>query len=179
MKPDYQVGYSVRLLRRLGWVFTLLVGSALVLALGWKLAEVSEARAVAATRAHLASALAHLAAEHMAQDRGLDADWAARNPFVLLRWQQNDYCGEWRRGDKWRSGCWYWLPEVRWVLYRSRFGDGWAGQRYEMQVYRVQPLPGDLLTGSQSAHHTVALELQAVTQAEIAALGWLANEGTE
>lgn len=179
MKPDYQVGYSVRLLRRMGWGFCVLIGAALLLALGWKMAEVSEARAVAATREHLASGLTHLAAEHVAQGRALDAGWVGTNPFVLLRWQQNDYCGELRRGDKWWSGCWYWLPEVRWILYRSRFGDGWAGQRHEMQVYRVQSLPGNLLTGSQSAHHTVALELQAVAQAEIAALGWIANEGTE
>lgn len=176
MRQDYQLDRNVRLLRRVGRIICWLIAAGLVLGLGWKIAEVSEARAVSATREHLASSLSHLAAEHVARTQVLDTRWVESNPFALLRWQQSDYCGELRSGESWRSGCWYWLPELRWILYQPRFGDGWTARRSEMQVYRVQALPDELLTGSQSTHNTVALELQAVSQAEISAQGWLANE---
>ena len=66
MSPDYQADYWVRRVRLIGWGLILVMALAVVLALGWKIAEVSERRAMDATRAHLAASLSGLAAEQMA-----------------------------------------------------------------------------------------------------------------
>ena len=172
MSPDYGVDDQVRLARRLGWVITVLILLGLVLAMAWKIAQVSEARAMQATREHLAASLNSLAAEHIAKDQVLDPAWSRKNPFVLLRWQQSDYCGELAAGDKPRSGCWYWLPAEAWVLYQARFSDGWSSGQGEMQAYRLVLLKGGMPTGSHLLQDVIALELEAVPAAELAAQDW-------
>lgn len=107
MTPDYQAGYWVRRARLAGWTLALAMLLGLVWVLGWKMAEVSEGRAMEATRVHLATSLNALVAEQMAKDQALDAAWRNRNPFVLLRWQQDNYCGELAAGDEPQAGCWY------------------------------------------------------------------------
>lgn len=118
MSPDYQADYWVRRARLFGWGLILVMALAVVLALGWKIAEVSELRAMDSTRAHLAASLSGLAAEQMAKDRVLDEAWKRKNPFVLLRWRQDNYCGELTAPGEPRAGCWHWLPQQAWVLYR-------------------------------------------------------------
>ncbi|MEO4048498.1 hypothetical protein AAFN46_15590 [Pseudomonas sp. CAU 1711] len=171
MSPDYQVDYWVRRARQLGWGLGLAMLLALVLALGWKIARVSEARAMDATRQHLAASLSSLAAERVAKDRALDEAWRSKNPFVLLRWRQDNYCGELAAGDEPRAGCWYWLPHQAWVLYRPRFADGWTKRGSGVHAWRLQAIPAAPSTASQSTHGRFALELSAVSAAELTALG--------
>lgn len=175
MSRDYEVDGQVRLARRLGRAISGLILLGLVLAMAWKIAQVSEARAMQATREHLTASLNSLAAEHIAQDRVLDPAWSKTNPFVLLRWQQDNYCGELGAGDEPRSGCWYWLPARAWVLYRPSFGDGWAVGHGELQAYRLVALDGAMPEGVQVLQEVFALELEVVPAAELAAQDWLGN----
>ena len=175
MSPDYGVDDQVRLARRLGWVITVLILLGLALAMAWKIMQVSEARAMQATREHLAASLNSLAAEHIAKDQVLDPTWSRKNPFVLLRWQQDNYCGELTAGDKPRNGCWYWLPAEAWVLYQARFSDGWTLGQGEQHAYRLLVLPDRVLTGSHLLQPLSALELEAVPATELSAQGWLSN----
>ena len=108
MRADYQIDRHVRLLRCAGWLICALLGLAVVLAMAWKIAQVSEQRALQATREHLAASLNSLAAEHLARHRELGAQWRKTNPFVLLRWEQDNYCGELPAGQAPQSACWYW-----------------------------------------------------------------------
>ena len=93
------------------------------------------------------------------------------NPFLLLRWQQDNYCGELARCDTPASGCWYWWAEPGWVLYRWRFSDGWAEDSTELQAYRVQAVPQATAAGAHWQGRGLALEFQAVPQAQLAAQG--------
>jgi len=172
VSPDYQADYWVRRVRLIGWGLILVMALAVVLALGWKIAEVSERRAMDATRAHLAASLSGLAAEQMAKDRVLDEAWKRKNPFVLLRWQQDNYCGELTAPGEPRAGCWYWLPPQAWVLYRTRFADGWKGRGHELHAWRLSTVPEGLSTASQSRGAPFALELEEVPAAELSAQGF-------
>lgn len=167
MNRDYGMDDGVRLLRRLGWILTGLMLLGVVLALAWKIAQVSERRAMESTREHLAASLSSLTAEQMAKDRVLEPAWRRTNPFVLLRWQPDDYCGELAAGDEPQAGCWHWLPARAWVLYRLRFDDGG-----EVRAYRLLAVPGPMAKGSQLAGSGFALELEAVPRAELSAAGW-------
>ncbi|MEK1906061.1 MAG: hypothetical protein AAAB13_09795 [Pseudomonas sp.] len=146
-----------------------------VLALGWKMAAVSERRAMEATREHLAASLSSLAAEQLAQDQVLDTTWRKKNPFVLLRWQQDSYCGELAAGDEPQSGCWYWLPARNWVVYRARFAAGWTREEEQMRAWRLLTVPDGMSIASQSAGTAFALELAAVPLAELSASGLLSH----
>lgn len=171
MSGEYQLQGRVRLARRLGWMLTGLMLLAVLLALTWQIVQVSERRAQQATREHLASSLASLTAEQLAQDRLLTRGMLVGNPFLLLRWQQDNYCGELVSGETPTRGCWYWLAEPGWVLYRWRFSDGWAKDSTELQAYRVQAVSQATATGAHWQGRGLALELQAVPQAQIAAQG--------
>lgn len=175
MRADYETDYTVRRVRIVGWSVSGVIGLGLVLALGWKIAEVSEQRAMNATREHLAASLSSFSAERVAKDQALDEEWTKRNPFVLLRWQQDNYCGELADSDESRRGCWYWLPQQGWVLYRPRFADEWAKGVGELQVYRVREIPREMSISSQSVGAAFALELEAVPPAELTAAGWISH----
>lgn len=172
MRADYQIDRHVRLLRCAGWLICALLGLAVVLAMAWKIAQVSEQRALQATREHLAASLNSLAAEHLARHRELGAQWRKTNPFVLLRWEQDNYCGELPAGQAPQSACWYWLPSRAWVLYRARFADGWARGQGEVRAWRVLVVPAELSTASQSGHGAFALELDPVPAAQVSAAGY-------
>ena len=172
MSPDYAADYWVRRSRLVGWVLALAMLLSVVLALGWKIAEVSEERAMQATREHLAASLSSLAAEQMAKDRVLDEAWKNKNPFVLLRWQQDNYCGELAAGDAPQNGCWYWLQNQAWVLYRARFADGWTGGGSGVHAWRLLAVPEGMPTASQLGRGAFALELEAVPAVELAAQGF-------
>lgn len=172
MTPDYQAGMWVRRSRLLGWTLAVVMLLVLVLILGRKIAEVSEARAMQTTRAHLAASLTALAAEQMAKNQVPDAAWQKMNPFVLLSWQQDNYCGELAAGDEPQAGCWYWLPQQAWVLYRQRFADGWAQRRNEVHAWRVLAIPDGASTAPQWTSQSFALELAAVPAAELLVLGF-------
>ncbi|QKE65512.1 hypothetical protein HNE05_19830 [Aquipseudomonas campi] len=172
MRPDYDADYTVRNMRRIGWGGALLILLGIVLALGWKIAQVSERRAMEATREHLAASLNSLTAEQMGKDQVLEPAWRKRNPFVLLRWQQDNYCGELAAGDAPQSGCWYWLPGKVWVIYRARFADGWTRGQGEVRAWRLLVVPDGMPTASQSSGAAFALELEAVPAAELSAAGY-------
>ncbi|MES2817721.1 MAG: hypothetical protein V4812_01890 [Pseudomonadota bacterium] len=175
MSPDYGVDGQVRLARRLGRLLLGLIVLGLLLALGWKIAQVSERRAMEATREHLAASLNSLVAEQVARNQVMDAAWSKRNPFVLLRWQQDNYCGELAAGETPQRGCWYWLPAEAWVLYRTRFGDGWASGQGELHAYRLVVLEDMVPTGSQLLHSILALELEEIPVATLPAAGWISH----
>lgn len=173
MRSEYQLAGRVRLVRRLGWAITGLMLVAVVLVLAWKIAQVSERRAQQATREYLASSLASLTAEQLAQGRWMTRGMLTGNPFQLLRWQQDNYCGELMRGNTPDAGCWYWLAEPGWVLYRWRFSDGWIKDSTELQAYRLQVVSPPATAGAHLQGRGLALELQAVSPAQIAAQGLL------
>ena len=172
MSPDYEADYWVRRSRLFGWGLALVMLASVVLVLGWKIAEVSEERAMQATREHLTASLSSLAAEQMAKGRALDEVWKKRNPFVLLRWQQDNYCGDLAADGEPQSGCWYWLPSRAWVLYRPRFADGWTREGSEVRAWRLLAVPDGMPTASQSGRGAFALELEAVPAVELAAQGF-------
>ena len=172
MTPDYQAGYWVRRSRLVGRVLILVMTLGGLLALGWKMAEVSENRAMQATREHLAASLTALVAEQMAKDQALKEVWRDRNPFVLLRWHQDNYCGELAAGDEPRAGCWYWLPQQAWVLYRQRFADGWAGRGGGVHAWRLSTVPDGMSAASQLSGRAFALELAAVSPVELSVQGY-------
>lgn len=172
MSPDYESGFWVRRSRLIGWGLILVMSGGMVLTLGWKIAQVSERRAMEATRANLASSLNSLAAEHLAKDKTLGTAWRTKNPFVLLRWQQDSYCGELAAGDAAQSGCWYWLPREAWVMYQASFADGWTRGQGEVRAWRLLVVPDGVPTASQSSGAAFALELEAVPAAELSAAGY-------
>lgn len=165
MNPDYQVDRLVRKWRFFGRILTLVMLMLVAWALLLKIAEASERRAMQATREHLAASLTALAAERTAQGRRGEPGWMRRNPFVLLRWQQDNYCGELRGADQPRPGCWYWLPRQAWVLYRFEHGS-WSRTGDAMRAWRLVAIPQ---TGSAT---TQALELEEIHQAELTAAGF-------
>jgi hypothetical protein len=141
-------------------LLALMFGSVIFISL-WHIAADSERAATNTTLAHLARSLNALAAENMAQGRPLDAGWATRNPFVLLRGQQGNYCGELADDQPPRRGCWYFLPQQSRVLYRARF-DGWrSGGKGDVQVWQLVRLPVQAMDTAK-AERLTAVELRAV-----------------
>lgn len=169
MRGEYQLDGRVRLARRLGWTFTWLILSILVITLGWKIAQVSERRAMDATHEHLTTGLNNLVAEQTAKNQALNNAWRGTNPFVLLRWQQDNYCGELAASAEPQRGCWYWLPERAWVLYQQRFDDERAN---EVRAWRLVAVPGSWTTASHSKGASFALELEEVSAADVSAAGY-------
>lgn len=150
-------------LQRWGWILLSLILANVILVALWHIAVDSEANATKATAANLARSLNALAAENMTQGRPLDAGWARRNPFVLLRGQQGNYCGELAQGQTPSRGCWYFLPQQARVLYRARF-DGWrSGGKAGVQVWQLLGLPPHQARDAESATRRVtAVELRAM-----------------
>ncbi len=169
MISDYQIGYQIRQMRFWGLILTLIMLLIGAMALGLHIVATSELRSMDITRQRLASSLSSLAAEQMAKQQIPNAVWSKLNPFVLLRWQQDDYCGELAAGDEPQAGCWYWLPTLAWVLYRS----GWAGGCI-MHAWRVSAsaLPSGVPTVSQQMSRVFTLELAAVPTAELVIQGF-------
>lgn len=150
---------AVRSWRRRGWLLLALMLLPAIAALAWRILQVSEERAYQATLESLAASLNGLVAENVARG-GLSAAQALdENPFALLRWQPDDYCGELRQAQEARRGCWYYLPEPHWVLYRSRFFDRWQGSGDELHLFRLVAVPHEMRNASQFAGSVVGLEL--------------------
>lgn len=158
MRAEYDSAATVRRARQLGWGLGGLILLGVALALAWRIAQVSEARAREAMRENLAASLRALAAERVAQRRPLALDWLRRNPFQLLRWQPDGYCGELADAERPRRGCWHFLASRAWVLYRPRYAEGDG-----LQAYRLRAAP------RLSADSTLALELEEVPAAELSA----------
>jgi hypothetical protein len=173
VRRDYEIGRSVSRLRRLGWGITLLMLLSVLLTMGWKIAQVSEQRAMEATREYLAASLSNLAAQHLADGRAMEPAWRHANPFVLLRWQQDNYGGELVAGAAPKPGYWYWLPAQAWIVYRVRFVEGWKKSLGDIHAYRLLAPLAQLPTGTRLAGITFALELEAVPDAELSAANWL------
>lgn len=173
MRRDYGSGRSINQLRRLGWGITLLMLLPVLLTMGWKIAQISEQRAMEATREYLATSLSNLVAQRLASGRALEPAWRHANPFVLLRWQQDNYGGELTAGAAPQSGYWYWLPAKGWIVYRARFRDGWTQSQGEIHAYRLLAGPEQPPTGARLTGVTFALELEAVPAAELSAATWL------
>lgn len=140
----------------------LMLGSVTLVAF-WQIAVASEERAVRATVAHLARSLSALAAEQMAKGQPLDADWARRNPFALLRGQQGNYCGELAERQTPHRGCWYFLPQQARVLYRARFSGWRTGREEGLLAWQLVALPQQAMHTAQDARQVTAVELRAVT----------------
>lgn len=144
------------------WMLALMLGSVTLVAF-WQIGGASEARAVQATVTTLAHGLNALAAERMARGQPLEADWARRNPFALLRGQQGNYCGELAESQLPRRGCWYFLPQQARVLYRARFGGWRKGGEEGLLVWQLVALPQQAMETAQAARQLTAVELRAVT----------------
>jgi len=165
VRAEYDSAASVRRARLLGWGLGAVILLGVVLALAWRIAQISEARAREAMRENLAASLRALAAEQMAQRRPLALDWLRRNPFQLLRWQPDGYCGELLESEKPRRGCWHFLASRAWVLYRPRYAEGRTERGDGLRAYRLRAVPRG------SADSTLALELEEVPAAELSG-GW-------
>ena len=170
MRAEYTSARDVQQLRWVVWV----VGGVLLVVMLWlltaKILRVSEARAVSATRENIAASLSALAVEHMARGQMLEASWLRRNPFELLSWPSEDYCGELNEGEQPQRGCWYYLPAQSWLLHRSRFTDAGQGMDGQLQVFQLRAVPQLSSTGPQSPGRFISMELDRVPAAEVAAL---------
>ena len=140
----------------------LILGNVMVISL-WHIAVDSETKAMNMTVAHLARSLNALAAENMAQGRPLDAGWATRNPFALLRGQQGNYCGELAEGQTPSRGCWYFLPQQARVLYRARFRGWRSGGEEGVQAWQLVRLPLQTMETAKT-ERLIAVELRAVNR---------------
>lgn len=148
-------------LQRLGrWLLAVILANVMFISL-WHIAAGSETAAMNTTAAHLARSLNALAAENMAKGHLLDAGWATRNPFVLLRGQQGNYCGELTQGQTPSRGCWYFLPQQARVLYRARFRGWRSGGKEGVHVWQMGGLPLQTMETANTERLT-AVELRAV-----------------
>ena len=170
MRADYDSDRTVRHARLLAVCVCAVIGLGLVWAVGVKILQVSEARAVNATRENLLASLSSLAAERLAQGLPADASWLRRNPFQLLRWVNSDYCGELQQRQLPQAGCWHYLPAQGWLLHRSRFADEQGELAAELQVFQLLAAPKPLLGSTESKDALISLELNPVPAAEITAL---------
>ena len=170
MRAEYTSARDVQQLRWLVWA----VGGVLLVVVLWlltaKILRVSEARAVSATRENIAASLSALAVEHMARGQMLEASWLRRNPFELLSWPSEDYCGELSEGEQPRRGCWYYLPAQGWLLHRSRFTDAGQGIDGQLQVFQLRAVPNLPSAEPQSTGRFISMELDRVPAAQVAAL---------
>ncbi|WP_137820495.1 hypothetical protein [Pseudomonas sp. 2FG] len=167
MRAEYDSAATVRRARRLGWGLTGVILLGVALTLGWRILQVSEARALDAMRENLAASLNSLAAEGVAQRRPPAAVWLTLNPFVLLRWQPDSYCGELAEGQAPRPGCWHFLPRQAWVLYRARFAGARAEMVEQTLAWRLRLLPEPMRAGTGQAEPPLTVELQPVPAAEL------------
>lgn len=175
MTADYDSIHTVRLSRRWGWGLASLILVGVLVSWGWAVAEVSERRAMQATRENLQTSLTQLSAERVAKDGRLDQLLVRQNPFGLLRWTQDNYCGELDEELSLESGCWYWLASRFWVVYQSRFtGRGW-GRESRRYAWRLLAVPRQDSAAMQSGRAVFALELEPVTDAELATTKLLRN----
>ena len=170
MKSDYDSPRTVRHARWLAAVVCGVITLGLVWAMGVKIMQVSEARAIDATRENLLASLNALAAERVAQNLPADASWLRRNPFQLLRWVNSDYCGELQERQLPQAGCWYYLPARGWLLHRSRFADEQGQLAAELHIFQLQAVPKLLPGSTESKDALISLELNSVPAAEVAAL---------
>lgn len=170
MRRDYDSPRTVRRVRWLAVVVCALIALGLVWAMGVKILQVSEARAINATRENVLTSLNNLAAERLAQGLSTDASWLRRNPFQLLRWLSSDYCGELLEHQPPQAGCWHYLPAQGWLLHRSRFADEQGEIAAELQVFQLQAVPKALLGSTESKDALISLELNPVPAAEVTAL---------
>jgi hypothetical protein len=170
VKADYDSPRTVRHARWLAGGVCAVIGLGLVWAMGVKILQVSEARAVNATRENLLASLSNLAAERVAQGLPADASWLRRNPFELLRWVNSDYCGELLERQPPQAGCWHYLPARGWLLHRSRFTDPEQGIVAELQIFQLLAVPKALLGSTESKDALLSLELNPVPAAEVTAL---------
>jgi len=152
-------------LQRLAWWLLALILANVILVTLWHIAVDSETQAMNTTAAHLARSLNALAAENMAQGRPLDAGWSTGNPFVLLRGQQGNYCGELADGQTPRRGCWYFLPQQARVLYRARFRGWRSGGEEGVQAWQLVRLPLQTMETAK-AERLTAVELRAVNRTD-------------
>ncbi len=169
MKADQALAETVRRSRRGGRVMLAVLGL-VALVIVWRMAQVSEEQAFDTTRGRLEASLNALAAEHMARGQMLDMQWSRRNPFELLRWRQDDYCGALEEDETPGSGCWYWLPAQGWLIYRMRYRL-WSGQDGGIKAYRLLVLSGRLPSDERSPGAAVALELEAVPLRDLSQTG--------
>lgn len=175
MRADYDSIHTVRLSRRWGWGLASLILVGVLVSWGWKMAEVSERRAMQATQENLQTSLSHLSAEWVAKDGVRDQSLVTQNPFGLLRWMPDNYCGELDEKLSIESGCWYWQPSHSWVIYQPRFAGGGWGREQMPYVWRLLAVPRQDLAAMQAGRKAFALELEAVTDAELATTKLLRN----
>lgn len=161
---------DARTARQFGWrgawlvlTVTLLAGA---LPIAWRALQVSEARAMQATLDNLALGFVARAAEEVVAGHALDRQWLAADPFRQLRWQPDDYCGELADGERPRRGCWHYLPQRGWVLYRSRFQSGaWTNA---IHGYALRRVPAKAVEGLRDRDGVVSLELEPVPAGQLA-----------
>lgn len=158
----------VRFWRRCAFLLLALLLLPLLAAGTWRALQVSERRAYDATLEHLRSSLSAQVAEHLASGAGARLA-PAGNPFALLRWQGDGYCGELADPRQAAPGCWYYLPGQAAVLYRSRFFDRWQGNGDELHVFALVEVPAKTPNASQSVGSVVGLELQPDSAAGLSA----------
>jgi len=122
---------------------------------------ISEQRAASATQENMARALSALVATRLAEGRPLLVGEVG-NPFDLLQWQQRDYCGELAEGQAPRPGCWYFVPQHGWILYRSRFG-GWGQEPQQaLRGYALRLLAEGATPETRRTDRVVDFELQSI-----------------
>ena len=147
--------------QRLGLWLVLLMAIGLLWLLTWRILGVLEMRNMQAMHGALARGLSDLAAERLAAGQPLPEAWLRGNPFQLLRWQPDDYCGSLPPPGQLRGGCWYYLAERGWLAYQARYADRRAPAGDGLYLWQLRRLPEKMQTASQR-DDGLAFELQSV-----------------
>ncbi len=87
----------------------------------------------------------------------------------------DNYCGELDEKLSVESGCWYWQPSHSWVIYQPRFAGGGWGREQMPYAWRLLAVPRQDSAAMQSGRTAFALELEAVTDVELATTKLLRN----
>ena len=148
-------------LQRGGWLLLVLILGNVILITLWHIAVDSENRAMNTTAAHLVCPDPRAWHTLWALGRPREAGGAPRNPWALLRGQQDNYCGELADGQTPSRGCWYFLPQQARVLYRARFRGWRSGGEEGVQAWQLVRLPLQTMETAETGRLT-AVELRAV-----------------
>ena len=115
--PDYAQDKQISRLRVVVTLVLSLLGGSVAWMMLERASAVLEQRTVAAIRGSLADSVLAEVAEAMAAGKPAP-DLHAVNPFTLLSWQPEQYCGELQGNAAPQPGCWHYLTDRKWVVYR-------------------------------------------------------------
>ncbi|MCJ8168408.1 hypothetical protein [Atopomonas sediminilitoris] len=145
---DYAQDKSIKRLRRSVAIVLLLVAGVVLWLMLEKALSVLEQRTVTAMADSLRDSVLARSAEMLIRGES-ELDLGEVNPFSLLRWQPKQYCGELYGSQPPQTGCWYYLPQRRWVVYRLH-SKIWQHIDTSILAFAVRPAATKVLNSSHN-----------------------------